>query len=69
MTSNLGDSVFGQLDANVLAFIDETGKVVWAKSADLKTGVVDTTMVLTGTDGHPHYLVGKEPKSPFTRSI
>jgi hypothetical protein len=28
-----------------------------------------TLMVLTGTDGHPHYLVGKEPKSPFARSI
>ena len=28
-----------------------------------------TLMVLTGTDGHPHYLVGKEPRSPFSRSI
>ncbi len=28
-----------------------------------------TLMVLTGTDGHPHYLVGKEPKSPMMQSI
>jgi len=28
-----------------------------------------TLMVLTGTDGHPHYLVGIPPSSPFTQSI
>jgi len=44
VASNLGDSVFGQLDANVLVFIDETGKVVWARSADLNSGVVNTTL-------------------------
>jgi hypothetical protein len=28
-----------------------------------------TVMVLTGEDGHPHYLVGGEPKSPMMDSI
>ena len=38
--SNLGDSVFGQLGANLLAFVDKSGSVVWAKSADLGSGTV-----------------------------
>ena len=42
--SNLGDSVFGQLGANLLVFIDQSGKVVWAKSANLDTGAVGATL-------------------------
>jgi methyl-accepting chemotaxis protein len=42
--SNLGDSAFGQLGANLLVFIDQTGAVVWAKSADLDAGTVSTTL-------------------------
>ena len=44
VSSNLGDSVFAQLGANTLIFVDEKGKVVWAKSSDLAAGTVaDTT--------------------------
>lgn len=28
-----------------------------------------TQMILTGPDGRPHYLVGKEPKNPLLQSI
>jgi methyl-accepting chemotaxis protein len=40
VNSNLGDSVFGQLRVNILAFYDATGRTVWAKSADLSAGTI-----------------------------
>ena len=40
VASNLGDSVFGQMGANLLVFVDANGGVVWAKSADLASGTV-----------------------------
>ena len=42
--SNLGNSVFGQVGANLLVFVDTGGRVVWAKSADLQSGTVSTTL-------------------------
>ena len=50
--SNLGDSAFGQLGANLLVFVDQTGAVVWAKSADLGAGTVSATL----PDGLTPYL-------------
>jgi methyl-accepting chemotaxis protein len=44
VASNLGDSVFGQMGANLLVFVDAGGRVVWAKSADLQSGTVSTTL-------------------------
>ena len=55
--SNLGDAVFGQLNANMLVFVDESGTVVWAKSADLAAGTVSTTLP-TGADS---YLAAGSP--------
>ncbi len=42
--SNLGDSALSQLGVNLLVFVDVNGKVVWAKTADLKSGAVSETM-------------------------
>ena len=52
--SNLGDSVFSQLGANVLAFVDDSGTVAWARSSDLQAGTVSTTI----PDGFAGYLAG-----------
>jgi len=38
--SNLGGSVFGQMGASLLVFVDQDGAVVWARSADLASGTV-----------------------------
>jgi methyl-accepting chemotaxis protein len=50
--SNLGVSVFGQLDANLIAFVDTNGHVVWAEYSDLSAGTVTTTL----PDGVAAYL-------------
>jgi methyl-accepting chemotaxis protein len=42
--SNLGDSALSQLGVNLMVFVDVNGKVVWAKTADLKSGAVSETM-------------------------
>ena len=52
--SNLGDSVFSQLGANTLIFVDRGGKTVWAKSSDLAAGTVSSTI----PDGIGKYLAG-----------
>ena len=44
LDSNLGDTVFSQLAANLFIFVDERGKVVWAKTADLATGKASETL-------------------------
>ena len=44
VVSNLGDSVFGQMGANLLVFVDQDGRVVWAGSADLASGTVIKSM-------------------------
>ena len=55
--SNLGDSVFPQLAANMLAFVDQDGKVAWSESADLATGAVETSTL----DGLAPYLAAGSP--------
>jgi methyl-accepting chemotaxis protein len=42
--SNLGDSAFSQLDANLLVFVDAGGNVIWGKSADLAAGTVEPSI-------------------------
>ena len=56
-TSNLGDPVFGQLHANLLAFVDANGAVVWAKSADLAANTVSSTLPA----GEATYLASGSP--------
>ena len=42
--SNLTDSVFSQLSVNFIAFVDSSGAVAWARSADLDTNTVSSTL-------------------------
>jgi hypothetical protein len=60
----------GKTASYTLRLIGSNGEGVLEVNLDLngrKTKV--TLMILTGSDGHPHTLVGKEPDSPLQQSI
>jgi methyl-accepting chemotaxis protein len=43
ISSNLGDSVFGQIKANLLVFVNGKSEIVWGKAYDLAAGTATTT--------------------------
>ena len=54
----------GKTASYTLRLIGSNGEGVLKADFDLRGGKTTvTSMVLTGTDGHPHTLVGKEPES------
>jgi hypothetical protein len=56
----------GKTASYTLRLIGSDGKGVLKVDLDLNRGKTKVIlMVLTGTDGHPHTLVGKEPDSPL----
>jgi hypothetical protein len=53
-----------------LRLVGSDGEGVLEVNLDLNHGKTKVTlMILTGSDGHPHTLVGKEPDSPLQQSI
>ena len=60
----------GKSESFTLRLIGTNGEGVLKAHLDLNGGKTKVIlMVLTGTDGHPHTLVGKEPESPLQQSI
>ena len=60
----------GKTASYTLHLIGSNGEGVLKVSLDLNGKKAKVTlMVLTGSDGHPHTLVGKEPESPLQQSI
>jgi hypothetical protein len=60
----------GKTASYTLRLIGSDGEGVLKVDLDLNGGKTKVIlMVLTGTDGHPHTLVGKEPESPMQQSI
>ena len=60
----------GKSESFTLRLIGTNGEGVLKADLDLSGGKTKVIlMVLTGTDGHPHTLVGKEPESPMQQSI
>lgn len=60
----------GKSASYTLRLIGTDGEGVLKVDLDLNGGKTKVTlMVLTGADGHPHTLVGKEPESPLQQSI
>ena len=56
----------GKTASYTLRLIGSDGEGVLKVDLDLNGGKTKVIlMVLTGTDGHPHTLVGKEPESPM----
>jgi hypothetical protein len=56
----------GKSASYTLRLIGSDGEGVLKVDLDLSDGKTKVTlMVLTGSDGHPHTLVGKEPESPL----
>jgi hypothetical protein len=56
----------GKSASYTLRLIGSDGEGVLKVNLDLSGGKTKVTlMILTGTDGHPHTLVGKEPESPM----
>ena len=54
----------------MLRLIGTNGTGVLKVNLDLSHGKTKVTlMVLTGSDGHPHTLVGKEPENPLQQPI
>jgi len=60
----------GKSASYTLRLVGSDGEGVLKVDLDLSGGRTKVIlMVLTGTDGHPHTLVGKEPESPLQQSI
>ena len=60
----------GKTASYTLRLAGSQGEGVLEVDLDLNHGNTKVTlMVLTGSDGHPHTLVGKEPESPLQQSI
>jgi flagellar basal body-associated protein FliL len=60
----------GKSASYTLRLIGSNGEGVLKVNLDLSGGKTKVTlMILTGSDGHPHTLVGKEPESPLQQSI
>ena len=60
----------GKTASYTLHLIGSNGEGVLKVDLDLNGKKAKVTlMVLTGSDGHPHTLVGKEPESPLQQSI
>ncbi len=60
----------GKSASYTLRLIGSNGEGVLKADLDLNGEKPKVTlMILTGTDGHPHTLVGKEPESPLQQSI
>jgi hypothetical protein len=60
----------GKTASYTLRLIGSNGEGVLEVNLDLNGGEARVIlMILTGTDGHPHTLVGKEPESPLQQSI
>ena len=60
----------GKTASYTLRLIGAGGTGVLKVNLDLSHGKTKVTlMVLTGSDGHPHTLVGKEPESPLQQPI
>jgi hypothetical protein len=56
----------GKSASYTLRLVGSDGEGVLKADLDLSGGKTKVTlMILTGTDGHPHTLVGKEPESPL----
>jgi hypothetical protein len=56
----------GKSASYTLRLIGTDGEGVLKVNLDLNGGKTKVTMmILTGSDGHPHTLVGKEPESPM----
>jgi len=60
----------GKTASYTLRLIGSNGEGVLEVNLDLNGKKAKVTlMILTGSDGHPHTLVGKEPDSPLQQSI
>ena len=60
----------GKTASYTLRLIGSSGEGVLEVNLDLNGRKANVTlMILTGSDGHPHTLVGKEPESPLQQSI
>ena len=60
----------GKTASYTLRVIGSNGEGVLEVNLDLNGRKPKVTlMILTGSDGHPHTLVGKEPESPLQQSI
>jgi hypothetical protein len=60
----------GKTASYTMRLIGSEGEGVLEVNLDLNGDKAKVTlMILTGSDGHPHTLVGKEPESPLQQSI
>jgi hypothetical protein len=60
----------GKTASYTLRLVGSDGEGVLKVDLDLNHGKTKVTlMILTGADGYPHTLVGKEPESPLQQSI
>jgi hypothetical protein len=60
----------GKSASYTLRLVGSDGEGVLKVDLDLNGGKTKVVlMVLTGSDGHPHTLVGKEPENPLQQSI